>query len=202
MIVLKDNPYPELTPKYIGENGEPGEVECAVLDLTRWKNANTYLHACHKGKVGDFKTAYSRDYSIHWFWKEHYLDDMEEINFSKEVRSGGPMTDSYKWRAENVRLGYLNEMWGVFTRGGKLVAYIKFRSWDNFGFYSQILGHGDYLKDGIMAYLHVGLIVHCYAHADIKCVMYGAWDSGHGKGLQDWKRRLCFEPRYITVAKG
>jgi hypothetical protein len=73
-----------------------------------------------------------------------------------------------------------------------LVGYISLRRTGDIVCYSQILGHGDHLKQGVMVLLHHDVVQWLSEHTDsyaqgLRYIMYGAVDSG-GPGLMRWKK--------------
>ena len=133
--------------------------------------------------------------------KGGYQKTLEELGGAPEE------FQSFKW--PQCSLHYPSIMMGVFTekdghRQGEitthrqLVGYISLFRVGNIMLYSQILGHGDHLKKGIMYLLHLEImmsLLHPVAeHYDgIDYLMYAAWKSGT-EGLQYWKKLCLFEP--------
>ena len=121
------------------------------------------------------------------------------------------MRPAYLRSADELRAAYAREprrdcglhwsMWfGVFESSGagddNLVGYVNLKRIGDLGLYSTILGHADFMDNGIMPQLHLG-IMHYLFHGEpsgIRWLIYGAWDSGIGKGLQLWKRKAGFNP--------
>jgi len=94
---------------------------------------------------------------------------------------------------------------GEVVTDEKLLAYLSLRRTGDLVAYAQIMGHGDYLKDGVMIHLHHD-VIEWLSRADepltdgIKVVMYGGQQSG-GDGLKDWKRRGGFTPRDLAIER-
>jgi hypothetical protein len=158
----------------------------------------------------------------------NFTPDIVDINTSMDVRSGGEMKPAYRRTVEEMggpptRLAPVPEpacpvhgttSWGVFEpRDGhrqgdvvtdeKLLAYIKFKRQGSLGIYTSILGHGDYLGQGIMYRLHYAIMQWLGEHRettqpDLDYVLYGAVESGAG-GLQMWKKRCLFEPALLVL---
>ena len=146
------------------------------------------------------------------FVPERFAYDIEEINKSRPVRSGGPMRPAYLRSADELRTAYKNEprrdcgihwsVWfGVYEPpdiryAQKLVGYVNIKRWGELGLYSTILGHAEFLDAGIMPHLHLGIMRHLLQGdtQGIKWLMYAGWNDGQGKGLQLWKRKAGFEP--------
>ena len=88
------------------------------------------------------------------FDRNDYLTDIYEINTSKPIRQG-PMSEGYleQPKASSNKLSnyatYQQEFVGAF-KDGKLVAYINALVCGRIYIFNQILGHNNYLKDGVM----------------------------------------------------
>jgi len=144
------------------------------------------------------------------------------------VRSGGPMRAAYQRTVDELggppgRLAPLKEpecpahctyCWGIFegkpghkqgevVTDERLLAYIKFKRQGSLGIYTSILGHGDYLKFGIVYQLHYELLRWIAENLEdslkgLDYVLYGAHESGHA-GLQQWKKRGLFRGAYLVL---
>lgn len=158
-------------------------------------------------------------YTVEEFDWNSRLDDVFEINTSLEFRSGGPLKPSYKRPAKELAdsnpwpVGEKQECpmhflrtYGVFTRSandgskaGKLVGYVRVKRHMDVLVYSQILGHGNFLADGVMYLLHRGLVESISNDAvwhRPAILLYNKWVSG-GDGLRQWKKKAGFRPRYL-----
>lgn len=196
------------------------DYEAKVKAFKSGKNRGEFLRRSRKADQAGY-------YSKMFEWK-NFLPDVVEINHSKEVRSGGEMRGSYlktldemggaptkfiplrepKCRVHNTYC------WGIFKEdpgykqgeietNEKLLGYIKFKRNGNFATYTQILGHGDYLRDGIMNRLHLAVMEWVGSNLKstlegLEYVMYGPLISG-GPGLQEWKKRSLFEGTYFVL---
>lgn len=139
-------------------------------------------------------------------WDRYY--DIVEINHSKEVRCGMKMSwsyqlsvDEYKKQCEKYITQTVEDCWrhwdgmfGVFKED-KLRGYIYFRRNGNLGQYSSILGHGDFLKSGIMYYLHFYTLSWVKENTDIDYLWYCDWNGDTPLGK--WKQKNGFEKGYF-----
>ncbi|MCW7755346.1 hypothetical protein OOT00_15285 [Desulfobotulus sp. H1] len=217
--------------KYAGEGKVfKGQIESAVIDVSMFSFENYILQAkkIHKGNaLRDAKKSDKAGYYCKQFvWKNH-IPDIVEINRSKALRSGGLMKDAYNRSIEDMG-GYpvvyseLKEPdcimhttynWGIFKKipgykqgsvetNEKLLAYIKLKRNGDLATYTSILGHGDYLKEGIMYNLHLNIMRWVQAKKEdpepFKYILYGSINSGND-GLKQWKKRMLFEGRYIVI---
>lgn len=136
-------------------------------------------------------------------WNSH-LQDIHEINTSMPERNGKPMSPSYLRLPQELKSGgkaegnTCNLHWiknfGVFRSDGKLVAYIKLKRQRDILIYTTILGHGSFLRDGVMYLLHHEILRGLSSQEQLRqCLLvYSSFDSG-GDGLKQWKRRGLFE---------
>ena len=180
------------------------------------------LRKIHKGNaVRDMQKARAAGFFCAPFLHEVWLNDIQDINTSKETRQGRKMTSSYQRQAHelgqqgNVIVASpvtetgecFRQMLGVFKHepnrnlatvmvNQRLCGYISLIRYKDLALYSQILGHGDYLRDGIMYLLHS--YVSGRVWDEVKYIMYGAHTSGTD-GLKMWKKRMRFEPYNVYL---
>ena len=134
-----------------------------------------------------------------------YLFDVHEINTSKEIRCGKPMTPAYHRTADQLRQKkhayQCAEHWmlpfGIFFND-KLLAYTLLRRNKDIALYSTILGHDDYLKHGVMHRMHLAIREYL-DDSEIKYIMYAGHESGT-EGLKRWKKNLLFQPHQLKKA--
>lgn len=145
-----------------------------------------------------------------------HAEEMAEINHSMPVRSGGEMTEGYKltrdelmksFRAASspdVHCSYHRNVWyGIFASSEKLVGYVMLSRRGNWATYNKILGHGDYLKYGIMPALHMWIVRAMIEERPypIRYLCYtGMWQSRRGDLLR-WKIRAGFRGMRVEVNK-
>jgi len=202
----------------------PPKLTAALLSTQDYSH-DEYLQSLrkiHKGNaVRDMQKAKAAGFFCAPFRYEVWLNDIEDINTSKETRQGRQMTSSYQRQAhelgqQSVSLTASNipttyecyrQMFGVFKYEAnrnqanimvnqRLCGYISLLHCKELAVYSQIIGHGDYLREGIMYLLHS--YVSSYVWHNAKYIMYGAHTSGTD-GLKMWKKRMRFEPYNILL---
>lgn len=199
-----------------------------MIDLAAypdWPSFETYIKGFGKGQRPRMaRKAEQNGFYVKPFNWNLFLPDVYDINTSKEVRSGGRMRESYRTTVEEMGgmpTAYLEPappqcplMWpqefGVFRaepgrRQGsvvvdeRLVGYISLTRYGNFVIYGMILGHGDYLADGVMVLLHLKIVRWLIEQrsqplaAGVRYLFYGGMQSG-GAGLFQWKRLAGFRP--------
>jgi len=143
-----------------------------------------------------------------------HIHEIVEINQSKAMRQGKPMHEEWYHYSEakmiqefgGVRIYtcpyHYTQWFGVFTKEKKMVGYIKFNRNGQLAWYGMILGHGDYLKDGIVYFLHF-YIQKLIRESDnerykgIAGTAYHAMLNGT-KGLIFWKHKAGFAQYHIV----
>jgi hypothetical protein len=218
--------------RYVGD-GAPfhRQIAAAVIDL-RDLDLDRFMaevRGIHKGaSLRHARKAERSGYVCKRFMWKNFIPDIVEINTSKDVRSGGPMREAYRRGVEEMggapqELASLSDpacpvhctyFWGVFkpwpgyTQGEvvtdeKLLGYIKFKRQGSLGIYTSILGHGDYLQEGIMYQLHYAIIRWVAENRGTRLqgldwLLYGGAESGN-EGLRQWKKRALFKPGYVVL---
>jgi hypothetical protein len=76
-------------------------------------------------------------------------------------------------------------------REGKLYAYSFVRQCGEMMLFSRILGHGDFMADGIMQLLVFEAVKDLHEHSGTQWAVYHLHDSGT-EGLQFFKRKMGF----------
>lgn len=190
---------------YIAEPGALPQITSAVLDLGVNEADYTSRLKAQKGVWSDIRRAQRKGFMVREFaWSAH-IPDIHAINHSMPERQGRPMAPQYRRGMDELGehdpsarppLQLCSQHWrkmaGVFSMEGRLVAYISLIRSDNLAMYSMILGHGDYLRFGIMHLIHWRL-AQSLIDESVEMLLYGGWKDG-GPGLRNWKRRLGFDP--------
>lgn len=166
----------------------------AVHDLTTPSNATARnrLSYCRRKGYTTLKG---------WDERNQRLSDLYEINTSAKERQGKPMNPAYFDPVQPILFNeqckfHHVEWYGVQTIGWKLVGYVEAYFIGEMVNISRILGHADYLKDGIMLLLIEELISDC-VYQNVKAVVYNEWDSGTA-GLQYFKHSTGFREMELT----
>lgn len=217
---------------YIAEE-QPFEkqIVAAWLDVKNlvFEEYVTRAKKLHKGSgVRNAKKAERQGFVCKPFFHDLFIPDIVAINHSKKERCGRQMSEPYRrsveemggspTRYQEVRPPdcpvHYDYWWGVFasepgyqqgevTTDERLVAYIRLRRNGNYALYGQILGHGDYLKYGIMFFLHFSIVRWILARKDpctvgLENLIYAGFYQGK-EGLQLWKKKMLFEPAYLIL---
>lgn len=210
------------------------KVVPAVITLDEIADYENWVRATKKS-VGDNafrneRKALQRGYFAEIFDRRTFIPDIHAINTSMPVRSGQPIRAAYQRSVEE--LGglpsryftpqfpkdecYWSLMFGAFKsvpgwRQGevvtdkKLVGYISVRRIGEMIVYPQLLGHGDFLEDGIMVLIHFHILRWLKSAGDAyaataKALMYTNADTPN-EGLRNWKKRAGFKPRKVSVMR-
>lgn len=219
--------------RYVGvDSPAPGQIVAAIFPVNRL-TPDEYLEIARKkrskgGFVGNINRAKRDGFYCKIFNYANHVPDIHAINTSMPIRTGRPMSETYQ-RNINELGGAPKELrpadspacplhhdlwWGVFQKvegymqgdtktNEQLVGYIMLRRNGNYAFYGKILGHGDFLKHGIMHYLHFRIFEWAHAGAELithnlDYLVYAGYFQGK-EGLQNWKQRALFEPSYLIV---
>jgi len=128
----------------------------------------------------------------------NYRRSIEEMGgapaeFKKFKNAKCPAHWLYLWGIFKPEYGYKQ---GDIEVGQKLLGYVSLHRVGNYAQYSMILGHGDYLKYGIMYHLHfkiVDWLISCnWPEAEgIDFLWYCNWSGG--PGLRLWKKKAGFK---------
>ncbi|MEN6373149.1 MAG: hypothetical protein ABFD75_00030 [Smithella sp.] len=128
-------------------------------------------------------------------WND-YLDDIFNINTSKNVRSGGVMHGWYrepvKPRYHNSEEQYFKKYYGIF-KDQSLIAYLHLSLCGDFGFFKHIIGHADHLKSGVMYYLLSCAVREYVGHPYVKWFNYGILRAGEKGGTIDFRKHSRFK---------
>lgn len=205
-------------------------VRSAVLDMTGhdYESYERVVKKTYKGGVlRDAKKAREQGFRVHQFARGLHIPDIAAINQSMEVRSGGQMKAAYLRSVEEMGGApstyspppavdcpvHYDVYWGAFeahegyrqgevTTDERLVAYVNVRRLGSFAMYNLILGHGDYLRTGIMYYLHFEIMKWMLGNAreteGLCTLVYAGFYQG-GQGLQLWKKKTGFEPAHLVL---
>jgi hypothetical protein len=181
-----------------------------------------------KSALRDVQNAYSQGYVCKPFSKLLFMPDIVSIHHSKEIRSGGPISGFFLQTLEEMG-GAPKEYipfqfpscpdhyalyWGIFAQepghkqgsvltNERLLGYAFIRRVGNLSLYSQLIGHGEYLKHGIIYALHFAVVEWLCKRDNpytqgIKHLMHGRyWDGGEGRIL--WRKKTGFEPANFVL---
>lgn len=125
-----------------------------------------------------------------------YAEGILEINKSKAVRQGHEMNEVYFDKNAVIENSLDKQCFGVFDSAGKIISYCYLIDAGNFLIISRLLGHADYLKEGVMYYM-ISACVEKWLNAgwwkDVKYFYYDTY-FGASVGLKKFKYDLGFVP--------
>ena len=123
-------------------------------------------------------------------------DGILEINKSKAIRQGREMDESYFDKDAIIEGSLDKQCFGVFDGEGKILAYCYLIEAGNFLIISRLLGHADYLKEGVMYYMIGACVEKWLTGEKWQAVKYFFYDTYFGStaGLKKFKADLGFVP--------
>lgn len=172
-----------------------GGLSAAILPLPASYEA--YLRAIGDKSRNMVRKPEKAGFRIGRFDKNNHLEDIYQIHTSLDVRQGQPLQDHYRLRPHASYKGRAawelvsEEWWGAFNPEGRLVGYVYLPGTNGEYLTSRIMGHGDYLKFGIMNAL-VAEIVRAHA-GERGHILYGMYEHGTD-GLRRFKDSMGFVP--------
>ncbi len=159
-----------------------------------------YLNGARRETRREIRQAEKHGYEFREFvWNEH-LDEIYDINTSKEIRQSEPMRG---WYREPVRPRYHSQeelryrkYYGAF-KDGKLYAYFHLYLCGDLAIGKHFLGHAKHLKFGIMNGLISYTVRECIENSQIRWLNYADWQR---KGsLNAFKQHAGFQEYAILL---
>ncbi len=173
----------------------PGGLSAAILKVP--DTHDNYLKDIGDKSRNMVRKPEKNGFRIELFDKNCYLNDIYAIHTSLDVRQGQPLADHYRTRMHanyRPRASWeliSEEWWGAFASDGKLAGYIYLPGTNGEYLTSRIMGHGEFLRFGIMnALLSEVIRKHAGENAHI---MYGMYEHGTD-GLRQFKTSMGFRP--------
>lgn len=129
-----------------------------------------------------------------FLWNDH-LDEIYDVNTSKEIRQGEPMKGWYaepvpeREEAEDERR--FKKYYGVF-RDGRLCGYLHLVLCGDFGFFRHFLGHAEHLTNGIMNGLISWTVDEYAGHPRLRWLKYGALLAAGDESMAAFRRHAGF----------
>ncbi len=203
-----------------------------MLDLATCDDAQglSRLMRAQSSRTGSkIRRAQRLGYRVRPFTLANHVHDVHAIKTSMPVRSGGPVLAHWLLKPEHLARpeptprpvlppacpSHWTLWWGVFQdapghREGdritdeRLVAYVKLARCGDIVHYLDLMGHRDYLQDGVMLLMHAQIANWLlqtdgppHAHG-ARAIWYGALEHG-GAGLLTWKKRAGFMPVRVRL---
>lgn len=136
-------------------------------------------------------------YYTKFFVQGDFLDELYQINTSSNVRQGRQMSKQYLEKVEKEEEKKCIKYFGVFSKDDQLVGYIKLVITEQLYIISKLLGHKDYMNDGIMYLILNDLTTYLIEEGkNTDKEQYFMYDTffGGSDGIKLYKKRNCFEP--------
>jgi len=179
-------------------NVDPNQTGCLLwhpMALLRVPNqCMEYLNSLERDNRRKIRVAQREGYEFREFDWDAHLDDIYEINTSKEIRQGEPMRGWYRNPVQPKRLTNdelrCKKYLGGF-KDGKLYAYFHFYVCGNIAVGKHYLGHAQHLKNGIMNGLMAYTVQECIRLSNISWIIYG--DCQKTGSLSLFKQNLGFD---------
>jgi len=201
-----------------------------AIDLTRYASFSDYRLELGKRSsffIRDAKHATKLQYEAHEFDPSLHLEEMSEIVNSMGVRSFGPIWPSWLlfndpheafFKKVPPNFNPCSLHWerfiGVFAQESdqqegnpikvpKLVGYACLQRIGNCVSYESLIGHSDFLPDGIMKLLHCH-VLHWLLDANnpdvlgLEYVVHGSIERGN-EGIFFWKKKALFAPYLVDL---
>jgi hypothetical protein len=134
-----------------------------------------------------------------FIWNDH-LDEIYEINTSKEVRQSEPMRGWYrepvKPRQHHERELQYRKYYGAF-KDGRLYAYLHIVLCGDFAFFKHFLGHAQHLTNGIMNGLIDFTVREYIENSQIRWLKYGEL-SDESSSMHSFRKHAGFQG-YATL---
>ena len=168
----------------------------SLIDLYKYESFENYYKSINGKNSAAYyaRKALKRSYQFLEIDRNNYIDDIYEINTSAEIRQGRKMSESYLKKIEK----YTNESnyryFGVIDKNGKLVSYCNIGFYGEFSLISTLLGHKNYLNDGIMYLMlieFIRLMFDEYKNKGYRFIMYDTF-FGASEGLKKFKQKIGF----------
>lgn len=172
--------------------------ECSVIPLA------AYVLDDHRTARRRAARARRLGYSARLYRPERHVDDVFAINTSLAVRQGRPMSAGYRQRPSSTPDPTYDcprhrvTRYGVFDPAGVLVAYCHAVRAGDLALVSQILGHGEHLRNDVMFLLVASVLSGEMPTGGF--LIYNRHDSGQ-PGLREFKERLGFRPMAVEWAR-
>ncbi len=165
----------------------------ALVDLSRFGSGDEYMGtvAGSNSAAEHTRKARRKGYQVVEIDRNHYIDQIHEINNSVETRQGRPMDEAYRTKVTH----YPNEKnytyVGVLNPAGKLVSYMEFGLYGNFVAIERLMGLRN--NDGVMHLMLTDTVSRLIEERKARYLMYDTF-FGAGAGMQKFKTLFGFTP--------
>ena len=199
-----------------------------LIDLEPVEDFNAWIYSRPATYRHQFQKSERSEFAFEQYNGKNHVPDIFEINNSKEVRSGGAIRSNLTKSIEEMGgaptslvalpklacLKHWRQTFGVFIPveghmqgevelGKKMIAYISVVRYGEFALFAQIMGHGDYLAQGVVNFVAQKVVEAAITEpwgkpSGLRYLMYGGAQNG-GEGLYNFKRRSGFKPYIVSM---
>lgn len=174
-------------------------IGVAMLPIV--KSADEYLLSINGKNSAAYyaRKACKRGYSFSEINPNKFVDDIYQINISKEYRQGRILSDNYREKINQITIDERVRYFGVLSSNAQLIAYAFVPHYGDVWILSKLLGHGNYLNDGIMYLLITHIILEIFKlpqEKRPKFLMYDTW-YGAQPGMKMFKSKFGFRPYWV-----
>ncbi len=170
----------------------------ALLEVAKFHSPDDYINSVNGKNSAAYYTRKAERMGYRFGEIDPYKlkEEIFEINTSAPERQNRKMSESYYNKDYNYPVDEFNSYYGVF-KNEKLVAYIWLSRMGEVTVVMRILGHNNFLKDGIMYFLSVNAVTALITKGEKgKFLLYDSF-LGNTKGLELFKKRLGFSPFHV-----
>jgi hypothetical protein len=207
---------------------EPPRFTPMFIDLENVNDFNDWIHSRPATYRHQFQKSERAEFIFEQYNAKNHLPDIYEINNSKELRSGGAIRSNLTRSLEEMggapvvfspipALGcqkHWRQTFAVFAPaeghqqgdlviGKRMIAYISVVRYGEFALFAQIMGHGDFLAQGVVNFVAQKIVEAAISEpwgkaSRLRYLMYGGAQNG-GEGLYNFKRRSGFTPYIVSL---
>jgi len=173
-------------------------IGVSIIDLNNFNNYNEYYKSINGKNSAAYysRKAKKRDYNFLEIDRNNYIENIYEINTSKEIRQGRKMSSKY----QNKTKKYINKnnykYFGIVKGEENLVSYCNIGFFGEFAVVNSLLGHSNHLNNGVMYYMMVEfhkIMIEEYKDIGYRYIMYDTFYGG-SVGLRKFKTKLGYSP--------
>ena len=199
-----------------------------LIDLEPVEDFNAWIYSRPATYRHQFQKSERSEFIFEQYNAKNHVPDVYEINNSKEVRSGGAIRSNLTKSIEEMGgaptalspvpklmcLKHWRQTFGVFIPvegykqgdlelGKKMIAYISVVRYGEYALFAQIMGHGEYLAQGVVNFVAQKVVEASLTEpwgkaSGLRYIMYGGAQNG-GEGLYNFKRRSGFKPYIVSM---
>ena len=179
------------------------ELGVALINLHAFQTFDDYLMSINGKNSAAYysRKAARRKYYFSEIDRNQYIDDIYAVNTSAKIRQNKYMKAAYLEKVSHYEGKGNYRYFGVINETGVLVSYCNVGFYGDFANISNLLGHKDYLNEGVM-YLMISTLVQELMESEkgVRWLMYDTY-FGASEGLRLFKHKLGFEPYRVTWKK-